>query len=92
LGVLEDKMGRREISQGYYNKADNLMDVSTNKSMKEMMEEGTTINYDRPSTELPIPQVTEEPKSFMDHFKSVFTAQGLKEFVRFVKAGFKLKD
>jgi len=92
VGILEDKMGRREVSQGYYNKADSLMNVSTNKPMKEMMEEGTTINYDRPNTELPTPQIEEIPKSFWENVKSVFTKDGFKEFVGFLKAGFKLGD
>ena len=92
LGILEDKMGRRNISQGYYNKADSLMDVKTNQPMKEMMGEGTTINYDRPSTELPTPVKEEEPQSFWSIVKGIFTKDGFKEFVDFVKSGFKLKN
>ena len=91
LGILEDKMGRRSISQGYYDKADNLMDVKSNQPMKEMMEEGTTINYDRPNTELPTPVAEEEPQSFWNIVKGVFTKEGFEEFVDFVKAGFRLK-
>lgn len=91
LGILEDKMGRREISQGYYNKADDLMDIKTNQPMKEMMEEGTTINYERPVTELPTPSIAQEPDTFMKILKSVFTKNGFKEFIGFIKSGFKLK-
>jgi tetratricopeptide (TPR) repeat protein len=92
LGILEDKMGRRTISQGHYDKADNLLGVNSNKKMKEMTEQGTTINYDRPNTDLPKPVTLEEPQSFWEIVKGVFTKKGIQEFISFLKSGFKLKD
>ncbi|MFT6323743.1 MAG: tetratricopeptide (TPR) repeat protein, partial [Halieaceae bacterium] len=91
LGILEDKMGRRSISQGYYNKADNLMGVSSNTEMKGLMEEsGNTINYDRPEKiELPIPEIGKQ--SFWTIvWKAVTTKEGRSEFVKFMKRGFKI--
>jgi tetratricopeptide (TPR) repeat protein len=93
LGVLEDKMGRRNISQGHYNKADSLLGATSNNKMKEMTELGTTINYDRPSVELPKPELVPEKVSFWTQFSRVFTDKStFKEFITFVKSGFKLKE
>ncbi len=92
LGILEDKMGRRTISQGYYNKADNLMDITSNPEMKQMMENGSAINYDR---ELPKPDVTkvEVPATFWSVLRKIVTTkQGFKELMTFIKSGFKISD
>jgi len=89
---LEDKMGRRTISQGHYDKADSLLGVDSNKRMKEMSEQGTTINYDRPKTDLPTPTPLVESQPFFEIIKSVFTKKGFEEFVAFIKSGFKLKE
>ena len=91
LGVLEDKMGKRNISQGHYNKADSLLGLSTNKEMKKMTETGATINYDRPKNDLPPVVAPPEEISFWKAFTSVFTDKStFKEFIEFVKSGFKL--
>lgn len=90
LGILEDKMGRRTISQGYYNKADNLMQVSSNTEMKEMMDDGVAINYER---ELPKPNVLEKDiqLTFWSVISKVFSSkEGFRELMAFIKSGFKI--
>lgn len=90
LGILEDKMGRRTISQGYYNKADNLMQVSSNTEMKEMMDDGVAINYER---ELPKPSVLEidsHPTFWSVISKVLSSKEGFRELVIFIKSGFKI--
>ena len=90
LGVLEDKMGRRTISQGHYDKADSLLGVSGNERMKEMTEKGTTINYDRPNNSLPTPSLPLEESSLWKEIVKVFTdKKTFKEFVKFIKSGFR---
>lgn len=92
LGILEDKMGRRTISQGYYNKADKLMDIPQNKHLNQEMTSGTSINYERPKTELPAVEKLPEPVSFWNVFLGIFTSKTVfGEFVDFVKSGFRLK-
>lgn len=92
LGILEDKMGRRTISQGHYDKADNLLGVSGNERMKEMTAQGTTINYDRPESGLPKPTVESEESSIWKEVLKIFTDKNsFQEFVKFIKSGFKLK-
>ena len=92
LGILEDKMGRRSISQGYYNEADKLMGVSSNSDMKKMMDSDNTINYDRTEKEEPnIP--VHEPVSFWEIvIQAVTTKEGFREFIQFIKDGFKVKE
>lgn len=92
LGILEDKMGRRTVSQGYYDKADNLMGVSSNKEMKEMMSEEPSINYDR---ELPKPDVSKDVATltFWGVIKKTFGSKdGFSELIQFIKSGFKIKE
>lgn len=92
LGILEDKMGRRTISQGYYDKADKLMNVGSNSEMKNMMASGNTINYDRSEKEditLPVPHV----HTFWSVVrKALTTREGLSELFSFIKSGFKIKE
>ena len=91
LGILEDKMGRRTISQGHYDQADSLLGVSGNERMKEMTKQGTTINYDRPDSSLPKPNVEIVQSSLWQEIVKVFTdKQTFKEFLKFVKSGFKV--
>lgn len=92
LGVLEDKMGRRGVSQGHYDKADSLLGVNSNKKMKELSEQGTSINYDRPDSDLPKPQILEKPKTYWQNVLLIFTKEGFFEFVNFIKSGFKIKE
>ena len=92
LGILEDKMGRRTVSQGYYDKADNLMGVSSNTEMKEMMNEGAAINYDR---ELPTPDVSkgELPLTLWGIIKNTLGSKdGFSELIQFIKSGFKINQ
>jgi tetratricopeptide (TPR) repeat protein len=91
LGILEDKMGRRQISQGYYDKADQLMGVSSNTEMKNLMRADSAINYDRPKIkENEVPEVP--TLSFSEILiNALTTKEGFKEFFRFVKNGFKVK-
>lgn len=90
LGILEDKMGRRNISQAYYNKADNLMSENPNHPMKEMDGLGASINYERKSAANST-EVEEAPEtSLWAEVVKVFTDKKVfKEFIRFVKSGFK---
>lgn len=91
LGILEDKMGRRSISQGYYDKADKLMDVKTNSEMKKVMDSGNNINYDRENkTELP-PVISAENTFWSILVNSISTKKGFNELIQFIKRGFKLK-
>ena len=93
LGVLEDKMGRRSVSQGHYDKADNLLGVSANKEMKKMTETGATINYDRPKNDLPKVELITDETSLWKEIGKIFTDKGtFKEFIAFVMSGFKLKN
>tara|TARA_R110002050_G_scaffold109799_1_gene221335 strand:+ start:62688 stop:63290 length:603 start_codon:yes stop_codon:yes gene_type:complete len=90
LGVLEDKMGRRGISQGHYNKADSLLGAHSNREMKEFSNQGTSINYERPETEPENPVMEQVPKTFWQNVGLVFTKEGFTEFIKFIKSGFKL--
>jgi tetratricopeptide (TPR) repeat protein len=92
LGILEDKMGRRTVSQGYYDKADNLMGVHSNSEMKKMMDSENAINYDREFTSA-LPEVQNTTTSLWSIIvNSLTTKGGIKEVIRFISSGFKLKD
>ncbi len=91
LGILEDKMGRRSVSQGYYNKADQLMDTNPRPINTNMEGFGTTINYDRPQKEEDKIVEIPEKRSFWQEFTGVFTSKkGFNEFLDFIKSGFKI--
>lgn len=92
LGILEDKMGRRTISQGYYDKADNLMGVNSNSEMKKMMESDNAISYERQDS-LPEIKVKNQETSFWKVVSKAFTTRaGFSEFLSFIKAGFQIKE
>lgn len=93
LGILEDKMGRRSVSQGYYNKADNLMETNPRPIDTSMDGFGATINYDRATEKQESNNGTPESKSLWVEIKKVFTSKdGFSEFIQFVKSGFKINN
>jgi len=92
LGILEDKMGRRNISQGYYNKADSLLGVSSNKQMSKMDFEGTSINYERKEEAQLEEEIIEETSVWKEFVKVFTTKKSFLEFIQFVKSGFKIKS
>ncbi|MGB0391517.1 MAG: tetratricopeptide repeat protein [Salibacteraceae bacterium] len=90
LGILEDKMGRRTISQGYYDKADNLMNIGQNSEMKKMMETGNGVNYEREKSSSLPPVIKQD--SFWTIIKNTLTSKkGISELFSFIKDGFKIK-
>ena len=89
LGLLLENQGNRQQAQNLYSEADKL---SANT---------TKFDYPEPKQESELPPLPEikkaEPieetqENFLSIIKSIFTKEGIKDFLRFVFNGFKFKD
>lgn len=91
LGILEDKMGRKQISEAYFNKADNLIELPSNKVVKEVTGLTSNVNNKRSNSPLPVVDKTKANSSIWIEVLKVFTQKdSFKEFLTFIKSGFKL--
>jgi tetratricopeptide (TPR) repeat protein len=91
LGILEEKMGRKQISEAYFNKADKLIELPTNKTIKEVTGLTNNVNNTRSSSPLPVVDKTKANSSLWIEVLKVFTQKdSFKEFLSFIKSGFKL--
>lgn len=91
LGILEEKMGRKQISQAYFNKADSLIELPSNKTVKEVTGLTSNVNNKRSSSPLPVVDKTKANSSIWIEVLKVFTQKdSFKEFLNFIKSGFKL--
>lgn len=89
LGMLQEKLGYKEKANDYYKRADKLSNIE--KSMFNKMD-----SIEKGGERKPPPKkeaLPKEKKSTWSIIKSVFSSrEQRREFVRFIKNGFKFKD
>lgn len=93
LGMLQEKLGYQEKANDYYKRADKLAGVE--RSLYDKMDELESKEKNDPKKEVQdIKKVEETPKtSKWNVLKKVFTNKAeRKEFVQFIKNGFKIKQ
>jgi tetratricopeptide (TPR) repeat protein len=91
LGILEEKMGRHQISQVHFQRADILVGRDSSQLPNSHSSQGTTINYSVETTS-PIAKEEAESTGFWTTFFRVFTDKNVfLEWWDFLKSGLRIR-